>query len=326
MRFKDSRLDSKTEFEEEFKSDNINDGSIEIEDDNNKDDVFFRNEIMADYLKEIGSIPLLTAEQEVDVAKKVRDGDKEAKELMIKSNLRLVVNIAKRYKVKNLDPMDIIQEGNQGLMTAVDRFDVDKGYRFSTYATWWIKQAIIRYIMNCGRTIRIPVHVLEVYNKIDKCSKKLRQELYREPTIAEIADILSLEEYKVYHIINVADEIKSLDCPIAAEDGHEDSVLGDFIADDKSLSVEEHYEKIELHNSILEILHEKKSNGKDIFDAREREVILKRFGFYNKDYTLELISKEWGVTRERVRQVESRAIKKLRKSNSVKRLKDFLYK
>lgn len=284
------------------------------------------DEIFSLYLKDIGKIPLLTPEQEIETAKKIKEGDKEAKQLMINSNLRLVVNIAKHYKVNGVDPMDLVQEGNQGLITAVERYDVDKGYRFSTYATWWIKQAITRYIMNNGRTIRIPVHAMETYSKIEKCRKKLEQEMYREPTVAEIAEHLHMEEDKVTQIMNTISDIRSLDAPINSDEDGDESTLGEFISTDTWLSPEEQYDNIELHKVIMEILNEKKADGNDRFDSREKEVIMRRFGFYGRTYTLEEVGKQMGVTRERIRQIESKVIKKLRMPNTSKKLEPFLNK
>ena len=284
------------------------------------------DEIFSLYLKDIGKIPLLTPEQEIETAKKIKEGDKEAKQLMINSNLRLVVNIAKHYKVNGIDPMDLVQEGNQGLITAVDRYDVDKGYRFSTYATWWIKQAITRYIMNNGRTIRIPVHAMESYNKIEKCRKKLEQEIYREPTVAEIAEHLHMEEDKVTQIINTMSDVRSLDAPINSDEDGDESTLGEFVSPDTWLSPEEQYDNIELHKVIREILNEKKADGTDRFNSREKEVIMRRFGFYGRTYTLEEVGQQMGVTRERIRQIESKVIKKLRMPTTSKKLEPFLNK
>ncbi len=284
------------------------------------------DEIFSLYLKDIGKIPLLTPEQEIETAKKIKEGDKEAKQLMINSNLRLVVNIAKHYKVNGIDTMDLVQEGNQGLITAVDRYDVDKGYRFSTYATWWIKQAITRYIMNNGRTIRIPVHAMESYNKIEKCRKKLEQEIYREPTVAEIAEHLHMEEDKVTQIINTMSDVRSLDAPINSDEDGDESTLGEFVSTDTWLSPEEQYDNIELHKVIMEILNEKKADGTDRFNSREKEVIMRRFGFYGRTYTLEEVGQQMGVTRERIRQIESKVIKKLRMPTTSKKLEPFLNK
>ena len=288
---------------------------------------FYATDSVASYLKYIGKIPILTPEEEVKVALQVRDGNKEAINLLVQSNLRLVVSIAKTYRFAKLEPMDLIQEGNQGLLTAVKRFDVTRGYKFSTYATWWIRQAIGYYILNCGRTIRMPAHALDIYSKINKCRNKLEQELYREPTIAEIADALSLEESKVSHMINVTDEIRSLESPITSEDDNAESILKNFIADDKTKSPEEVYYNTELREILLALLEEKKPNGKNRFTDREKEVIMKRFGFITsptEDYTLGYIGEQWGVTREYVRQVEKRALEKFQLPRITRQLEPFL--
>lgn len=283
-----------------------------------------QDNLLAEYLKDIGKIKVLSAQEEIEVARRIKEGDKEARDILIKANLKLVVNNAKRYKMQGVEMMDLIQEGNQGLMKAVDGFDVDRGYKFSTYATWWIKQGIIRYIMNCGRVIRIPVHVLEVYYKIDRKRKELSQTLYRDPTPEEIAESLSLDTNKVTHILNVTDEVKSLDAKVHTEDGRDESVLAEFIPDTSTLPVEEQYEHTELHNLIMEILHEKKSNGECKFSEKEIDIILKRFGFYGKPYTLDGLGQEYGITRERIRQIEAKVLRKLRLPSNSGRLKEFL--
>lgn len=335
MGFKDNVLENEDIIDidcvVDFKPDDNDCEVYDIEDriDKKAEEMFFASEIMAGYLKEIGKIPLLTPEKEIETAKKIRDGDLKARELMIESNLKLVVNIAKHYRFSGLDPMDLIQEGNQGLMTAVERFDVDRGYKFSTYATWWIRQAIGYYVLNCGRTIRIPAHAMTVYNEINRCKKKLEQELYREPTAAEIADALSLEELKVSHMINVTDEIKSLESPINNDEDNVDSMLKNFLADEKTLSPEDAYANTELREILLTLLEEKKSNGKNRFTDREKEVIMKRFGFITsptEDYTLGYIGEQWGVTREYVRQVEKKALEKFKLPRITKQLEPFLVK
>ena len=283
-----------------------------------------QDNLLTEYLKDIGNIKLLSATEEADIARRIREGDKEARDILIKANLRLVVSNAKRYKMQGVEIMDLIQEGNQGLMKAVDRFDIDKGYKFSTYATWWIKQGILRYIMNSSRAIRIPVYVWEVHNKVDKTRKYLEQTLRRDPTVEEIADYLSLETEKVTHIINVTDEVKSLDANVYTEDGRDESFLGDFIADTNTLPVDEQFEHTELHKTIMEILHEKKSNGENKFTDKEIDVILKRFGFYGMVYTLDNLGKEYGITRERIRQIEAKVLRKLRLPSNSKRLREFL--
>lgn len=336
MEFKDTILENEdiTEIEIDFSTtneeneyDNYDEYSTEEEVNKNLIEQLYASDSVAGYLKYIGQIPILTPEEEVRIALQVREGDEEARNILIQSNLKLVVSIAKTYKFTKLDPMDLIQEGNQGLITAVKKFDVTKGYKFSTYATWWIRQAIGYYILNCGRTIRIPAHALDIYNKINKCKKTLEQELYREPTAAEIADALSLEERKVAHMINVTDEIRSLESPINNEEENTDSVLKNFIADDKTLSPEEAYANTELREILLALLEEKKPNGKNRFTDREKEVIMKRFGFITsptEDYTLGYIGEQWGVTREYVRQVEKKALEKFKLPRITKQLEPFL--
>lgn len=309
---------------DEYNNDEVEDNE-EYTTEDNEDSFQKMDEAFSLYLKEICKIPLLTPEQEVETAKKIEEGDEEAKQLMISSNLRLVINVAKHYKVTGIDIMDLVQEGNQGLIKAVDKYDVNKGFKFSTYATWWIRQAITRYIMNNGRTIRMPVHAIETYNKIKKCKKDLQQELYREPTIAEIAEHMHMEETKVMHIINTMSDIISLDTPVNTENDKDESTLGDMLSAN-CLSPEEQYDVTELHEIIMKILNEKKVNGKDRFSSREKEIILRRFGFYGRTYTLEEVGKEMGVTRERVRQIESQVLKKLRMPSTCKKLKPFLTK
>ncbi len=306
------------------------DNSIDDENDNSSNSGTEQYQNLGDtfynYLKEIGNIPLLTPEQEIDTVKKAQAGDKDARELMINANLRLVVSIAKHYKVNGIDMLDLVQEGNQGLMTAVDKFDADKGFKFSTYATWWIKQAITRYIMNCGRTIRIPVHMMEQHGKVERCKKRLEQELYREPTIAEIAQELNMTEEKVLQVMHTMEDVRSLDSPINSDDDGDESTLGEFIAADSWLNPEDQYHTTELHSVIMEILNEKKADGSDKFSSREKEVLLKRFGFYGKVYTLEEVGKEMGVTRERIRQIEAKALRKLRMPRTSDKLAAFLNK
>ena len=272
------------------------------------------------YLKEIGKYELLTPEEELKTAMQVESGDSKAREKMITSNLRLVVNVAKKYTLSGIDLMDLIQEGNKGLMRAVEMFDYRKGNKFSTYATLWIKQSIGRYVMDCGKTIRMPVHTLEKYNKIERCRKRLEQELHREPTLEEIANELSLDVDKVISVINMNIDMTSLESPIGSDSEREDSFLIDFIADENVVSPEDQYLSKDLHDVIMNILNSKNTDGKNVFSDREREVILKRFGFYGERYTLRDIGKEMGVTRERVRQIETSAIRKLRRPSLCRQL------
>lgn len=280
---------------------------------------------LASYLKEIGNIPLLKPDEEIELALRIKDGDSEAKNELIEHNLRLVVSIAKHYKISGLEMMDIIQEGNKGLMTAVDKFDVEKGFKFSTYATWWIKQSVLRYIMNNKRTIRVPVHAMESYNKINRARKELIQELFREPTTAEVAERAGMTEEKVTQIIALTSEMVSLDAPVSTGDGDEDTVIGEFVSDETLTAPDEAYANKELRTKIDYVLNSVDTSGKERFSDREKKIIYMRYGFEDgKPHTLEEIGEVMGVTRERIRQIEAKALKKLRRPSSTIILKDFL--
>ena len=298
---------------------------IDESNENNKEaQAVITNSSLAAYLKEIGSIPLLSVDEEIDLATKVKNGDSEAKKQLVEHNLRLVVSIAKKFKLEGIDMMDLIQEGNGGLISAADKFDVDLGYRFSTYATWWIKQRITRYIMNHGRTIRIPVHAFEQLNRIKQAKKELNQELYREPTSEEVAKKLGISADKVEEILTLTSSIGSLDAPVPGVEDDE-STIGDFIANETSDSPEEKYANKELREKIDMILNSVQSDGKPKFSDREKEIIYKRFGFADgKRHTLEEIGSELGITRERIRQIEKKALNKFRRPSSVMLLKDFV--
>ncbi len=266
------------------------------------------------YLKEIGSIPLLTAEEEVELAKKIAEGSERAKQKMAEANLRLVVSIAKRYVGRGMLFLDLIQEGNLGLIKAVEKFDYTKGYKFSTYATWWIRQAITRAIADQARTIRIPVHMVETINKVIRVSRQLLQELGHDPSAEEIADEMGMPVEKVREILKIAQEPVSLETPIGEE---EDSHLGDFIPDEDA---EEPAEA-----ASFSMLKEQISDVLDTLTPREKKVIELRFGMIDgKSRTLEEVGKEFGVTRERIRQIEAKAIRKLRHPSRSKKLSDFL--
>lgn len=266
------------------------------------------------YLKEIGSVPLLTSEQEVRLAKLVEAGDQNAKNQLTEANLRLVVSIAKKYVGRGMPFLDLIQEGNMGLMKAVDKFDYTKGYKFSTYATWWIRQAITRGIADTGRTIRVPVHMVETINKTLRMSRQLLQELGREPTPAEVADKLGVPESRVREVLKISRDPVSLDTPIGEED---DSHLGDFIEDDTALSPAD--------SATFSMLREELNNALGSLTPREREVVTLRFGLEDgRARTLEEVGREFNVTRERIRQIEAKALRKLRHPSRSKRLKDFL--
>ena len=266
------------------------------------------------YLKEIGNVPLLTSEQEVDLAMRVEQGDVSAKRELTEANLRLVVSIAKKYVGRGMPFLDLIQEGNMGLMKAVDKFDYTKGYKFSTYATWWIRQAITRGIADTGRTIRVPVHMVETINKTLRMTRQLLQELGREPTPEEVAERLGVPAARVREVLKISRDPVSLDTPIGEED---DSHLGDFIEDDSALSPAD--------SATFSMLREELANALESLTERERQVVKLRFGLEDgRARTLEEVGKEFNVTRERIRQIEAKALRKLRHPSRSKRLKDFL--
>ena len=266
------------------------------------------------YLKEIGKVPLLSANEEIEIAKRMADGDQEAKRQLAEANLRLVVSVAKRYVGRGMLFLDLIQEGNLGLIKAVEKFDYRKGYKFSTYATWWIRQAITRAIAEQARTIRIPVHMVETINKLIRVNRQLLQEYGREPRPEEIAAEMGISEEKVREIIKVAQEPVSLETPIGEE---EDSHLGDFIPDDDAPAPAEVAAFTLLKEQLMEVL--------DTLTPREEKVLRLRFGLDDgKARTLEEVGKEFNVTRERIRQIEAKALRKLRHPSRSKKLKDFL--
>ncbi len=266
------------------------------------------------YLKEIGQVPLLSADDEMILAQKMAEGDADAKDQLVKSNLRLVVSIAKKYVGKGMFFLDLIQEGNLGLMKAVEKFDYRKGYKFSTYATWWIRQAITRAIADQARTIRIPVHMVETIHKVSRVSRQLLQELGREPTAKEVAKEMNMSTEKVREIMKVAQDPVSLETPIGEE---EDSHLGDFIPDDGSPAPDEKASYTMLREQLSEVLH--------TLTPREESVLRLRFGLVDgRQRTLEEVGKEFNITRERIRQIEAKALRKLRHPSRSKRLKDYL--
>ena len=294
----------------------INDPALDNDDtgdDEGGEDVNVVDDSVKMYLKEIGKIELLNAEQERDIAQRMADGDEEAKEMLINSNLRLVVSIAKKYMNRGLSLLDLIQEGNIGLIKAVDKFDYTKGFKFSTYATWWIRQAITRAIADQARTIRIPVHMVETINKLTRVQRQLVQDLGREPTTEELAKEMGMEPAKIREIQKISQDPISIDKPVGEE---EDSHLVDFISNDELAAPEEEVARILLKEDLIKALNS--------LTERERKVIELRFGL--KDgipMTLEQVGKKLGVTRERIRQIEAKAIRKLSRASSSKKLEGY---
>lgn len=266
------------------------------------------------YLKEIGTVPLLSADEELVLARRKAEGDEHAKERLIEANLRLVVSIAKRYTGRGMSFLDLVQEGNLGLIKGVEKFDYTKGYKLSTYATWWIRQSVTRALADQARTIRVPVHMVETINKMSKMQRKLTLELGYEPSVMELADALDMSEEKVMEIMQIAREPASLETPIGEED---DSNLGDFVADNNVVTPEGNVESVMLREHIDALLGDLKE--------RERQVIVLRFGLEDgHPRTLEEVGKEFNVTRERIRQIEAKALRKLRNPVRSKQIRDFL--
>ena len=294
----------------------INDPDLDNDDTGDEEggeDVNVVDDSVKMYLKEIGKIELLNADQERDIAQRMADGDEEAKEMLINSNLRLVVSIAKKYMNRGLSLLDLIQEGNIGLIKAVDKFDYTKGFKFSTYATWWIRQAITRASADQARTIRIPVHMVETINKLTRVQRQLVQDLGREPTTEELAEQMSMEPAKIREIQKISQDPISIDKPVGEE---EDSHLVDFISNDELAAPEEEVARILLKEDLIKALNS--------LTERERKVIELRFGL--KDgipMTLEQVGKKLGVTRERIRQIEAKAIRKLSRASSSKKLEGY---
>lgn len=308
-----------TEFEDEFDEEDIKDlKDIDLNILENLDDYVAIEDPIKMYLKEIGKISLLNVDEEMNLAKKICDPDenvrKEARKKMAESNLRLVVSIAKRYMGRGMQLLDLIQEGNLGLLRAVEKFDYQKGFKFSTYATWWIRQAITRSIADQARTIRIPVHMVETINRLIKIQRKLVQELGREPKPIEVAKVMGIPVAKVREIMSFALEPVSMETPIGDED---DSHLGDFLQDANAKVPVNFAMDVLLHDQLMEVIKS--------LTEREQKVILLRFGLEDgKPRTLEEVGKVFGITRERIRQIEAKALRKLRNPSKVKRLKDFL--
>ena len=273
------------------------------------------------YLREIGKIPLLSAEEEFELAQKVIHGNekekKRARDKMAESNMRLVVSIAKRYSGRGLDLLDLIQEGNTGLLRAVEKFDPDKGFKFSTYATWWIRQAITRAIADQARTIRIPVHMVETINKVLRTQRRLTQDLNREPSVQEIADAMGVEPDRIEYVMKIKQDIASLDASVGRDGDDDDSSLGDFVEDEDRVSPED--------SAATQLLKEQIASILSTLTDRERKIIKMRFGIGGgKSHTLEEVGAEFSVTRERIRQIEAKALAKLRKNKDTKKLHEYL--
>lgn len=281
----------------------------------------FADDSVKMYLREIGKIPLLSQEEEQTLAQKAAKGgpgSKKAKDKMVEANMRLVVSIAKRYSGRGLDFLDLIQEGNTGLLRAVEKFDPDKGFKFSTYATWWIRQAITRAIADQARTIRIPVHMVETINKVLRASRKLTSELNREPTVEEIAKEMDMDVDKIDYVMRIKQDIASLDQSVGKDGDDEDSVLGDFVEDEERISPEDSAANQMLKEQLADII--------STLSDREQKIIKLRFGIGGgRPHTLEEVGAEFSVTRERIRQIEAKALSKLRKNKDTKKLQEYLH-
>ena len=310
----ENSIEVKSEDEDDNGSIDTNIDDIVIDDVAEESKDMSVNDNVRMYLKEIGKISLLSLEEEQELSKRVAEGDEQAKKILAESNLRLVVSIAKRYVGRGLLFLDLIQEGNIGLMKAVEKFDYGKGYKFSTYATWWIRQAITRALADQARTIRVPVHMVETINKMARIERQMTLELNREPTDAELSKKMGLSVEKIAEIRKISQDPVSLETPIGEE---EDSHLGDFLADERTMSPEEF--------ATYEILKDELKQVLDTLTVREKEVLELRFGLFDgSSHTLEEVGKQFKVTRERIRQIEAKALRKLRHPSRAKKLRDFL--
>lgn len=317
--------DNTTKPTDDFDEPDFNEVDVDVEDDVEDLNALATEQYLDDvsddsvrlYLREIGKIPLLNSEEELALAKKVIAGDKRAKDKMAEANMRLVVSIAKRYSGRGLDFLDLIQEGNTGLLRAVEKFDPDKGFKFSTYATWWIRQAITRAIADQARTIRIPVHMVETINKLLRTQRRMTQELNREPTIDELAKELEMEPEKIEYVMKIKQDISSLDAGVGRDGDEEESVLGDFIEDEDTVSPED--------SATNQLLKERVQDVLSSLSDREQKIVRMRFGLdTGKSHTLEEVGQEFAVTRERIRQIEAKALAKLRKHKDAKKLYEYL--
>ncbi len=317
--------DNTTKPTDDFDEPDFNEVDVDVEDDVEDLNALATEQYLDDvsddsvrlYLREIGKIPLLNSEEELALAKKVIAGDKRAKDKMAEANMRLVVSIAKRYSGRGLDFLDLIQEGNTGLLRAVEKFDPDKGFKFSTYATWWIRQAITRAIADQARTIRIPVHMVETINKLLRTQRRMTQELNREPTIDELAKELEMEPEKIEYVMKIKQDISSLDAGVGRDGDEEESALGDFIEDEDTVSPED--------SATNQLLKERVQDVLSSLSDREQKIVRMRFGLdTGKSHTLEEVGQEFAVTRERIRQIEAKALAKLRKHKDAKKLYEYL--
>lgn len=312
--FKDLMMDGDIDSSHLDDEEELSDEDLEITVDNVDS---FADDSVRLYLREIGKIPLLTLEEEQELAQRVVEGDKKAKDKMVEANMRLVVSIAKRYGGRGLDFLDLIQEGNTGLLRAVEKFDPEKGFKFSTYATWWIRQAITRAIADQARTIRIPVHMVETINKVLRVIRRLTQELNREPTIEEIAKEMEMEPEKIEYVMKIKQDIASLDASVGKDGDDDETALGDFIEDEERVAPED--------AAATQLLKEQMAVILSTLSEREQKIIKMRFGVGGgRSHTLEEVGAEFSVTRERIRQIEAKALSKLRKHKDTKKLHEYL--